>query len=84
MSLEVVTALLLIAVPIVFNVAFFELGRAFDYPDILRREPDEILRRFHAGGTGLLLRWHLLMLSALAHGAAGRPAVAWSSARPLP
>ena len=33
------------------NVAFFELGRAFDYPDILRREPDEILRRFHAGGT---------------------------------
>ena len=66
MSVEVVTALLLIAVPIVFNVAFFELGRAFDYPDILRREPDEILRRFHAGGTGLLLRWHLLMLSALA------------------
>jgi hypothetical protein len=66
MSLESVTALLLIAVPIVFNVAFFELGRAFDYPDILRREPDEILRRFHAGGTGLLLRWHLLMLSALA------------------
>ena len=66
MSLDAVTALLLIAVPIVFNVAFFELGRAFDYPDILRREPDEILRRFHAGGTGLLLRWHLLMLSALA------------------
>ena len=66
MSLDALTALLLIAVPIVFNVAFFELGRAFDYPDILRREPDEILRRFHAGGTGLLLRWHLLMLSALA------------------
>ena len=66
MSVETVTALLLIAVPIVFNVAFFELGRAFDYPDILRREPDEILRRFDAGGTGLLLRWHLLMLSALA------------------
>ena len=61
-----VTALLLIVVPIVFNVAFFELGRAFDYPDILRREPDEILRRFAAGGTGLLLRWHMLMLSALA------------------
>jgi Domain of unknown function (DUF4386) len=66
MSVEAATALLLIVVPIVFNVAFFELGRAFDYPGILRREPDEILRRFHAGGTGLLLRWHLLMLSALA------------------
>ena len=66
MSLDVVTGLLLIVVPILFNVAFFALGQAFDYPDILRREPDEILRRFHAGGTGLLLRWHLLLLSALA------------------
>jgi len=66
MSLDALTAGCLIVVPIVFNVAFFELGRAFDYPDILRREPDEILRRFAAGGTGLLLRWHLLMLSALA------------------
>ena len=66
MSLDLATALLLIAVPVLFNVAFLELGRAFDYPDILRREPDEILRRFHAGGTGLLLRWHLFMLTALA------------------
>lgn len=57
---------LLIAVPVVFNVAFFELGRAFDYPAILRKEPDEILRRFVAGGAGLLLRWHLLLVSALA------------------
>ena len=45
MSAEVATALLLIAVPIAFNAAFFELGRAFDYPNILRKEPDEILRR---------------------------------------
>jgi hypothetical protein len=59
-------ALLLIVVPIVFNVAFFELGRAFEYPAILRKEPDEILRRFAAGGSGLLLRWHLLFVSALA------------------
>jgi hypothetical protein len=58
--------ILLIAVPVVFNVAFFELGRAFEYPAILRREPDEILRRFAVGGSGLLLRWHLLFLSALA------------------
>jgi hypothetical protein len=66
MTVELVTAILLIAVPIAFNVAFFELGRAFDYPDILRRDPDEILRRFAAGGSGLLLRWHALLLSALA------------------
>jgi Domain of unknown function (DUF4386) len=58
--------ILLVAVPILFNVAFFELGRAFDYPAILRKEPDEILRRFAAGGAGLLLRWHLLLISALA------------------
>lgn len=66
MTLEVVTAALLIAVPIAFNLAFFELGRAFDYPNILRKEPDEILRRFAAGGSGLILRWEALLLSALA------------------
>jgi hypothetical protein len=66
MSVELVTAVLLIAVPIAFNVAFFELGRAFDYPNILRKEPDEILRRFAAGGSGLLLRWQALLVSALA------------------
>ncbi len=57
---------LLILVPIVFNAAFFELGRAFDYPAILRKEPEEILRRFDSGGAALLLRWHLLLISALA------------------
>jgi Domain of unknown function (DUF4386) len=65
-TVEVVTAALLIAVPVAFNVAFFELGRAFDYPNILRKEPDEILRRFAAGGSGLLLRWQALLVSALA------------------
>ena len=65
MSTEAITAILLILVPIAFNVAFFELGRAFDYPDILRKEPDEILRRFAAGGSGLILRWEALLVSAL-------------------
>jgi hypothetical protein len=62
---ETITAVLLIVVPIAFNVAFFELGRAFEYPNILRKEPDEILRRFAAGGSGLILRWEALMVSAL-------------------
>jgi hypothetical protein len=66
MTVEVATAALLIAVPIAFNLAFFELGRAFDYPNILRKGPDEILRRFAAGGPGLILRWQALLLSALA------------------
>jgi hypothetical protein len=66
MTVAFVTGILLIVVPVTFNVAFFELGRVFDYPNILRREPDEILRRFDAGGAGLLVRWEVLLLSALA------------------
>ena len=65
-SPEVAAAVLLMAVPIAFNVAFFELGRVFDYPNILRKEPDEILRRFAAGGSSLLWRWQALLMSALA------------------
>jgi hypothetical protein len=55
MNAEQLAGVLLIVVPVAFNVAFVALGRAFDYPDTLRREPDEILRRFAAGGSGLLL-----------------------------
>jgi Domain of unknown function (DUF4386) len=66
LRVEVWAAVLLIAVPIAFNLAFFELGRTFDYPNILRQPPDVILRRFAAGGTPLLLRWQALLLSALA------------------
>ena len=63
---EAAAAALLIGVPIAFNAAFFELGRVFDYPNILRKEPEEILRRFAAGGSGLILRWEALLLSAVA------------------
>jgi hypothetical protein len=66
MTPEVGVTVLLIAVPIAFNLAFFELGRTFDYPNILREPSDVILGRFAAGGTGLLLRWHALLISALA------------------
>ena len=63
---ETVAAILLIAVPIAFNLAFFELGRTFDYPSILREPTDVILTRFAGGGTPLLLRWQGLLASALA------------------
>jgi len=66
LNADVATGALLIAVPVAFNLAFFELGRTFDYPNILREAPDVILRRFAAGGTPLLLRWQALLLSALA------------------
>jgi hypothetical protein len=51
-------AALLIAMPIVFNVFFALLQSAFEYPDILRRPPDEVLRRFAAGGERLILLWY--------------------------
>ena len=66
MSVETITAILLIVVPIAFNGAFFALGRVFDYPAILRDSPDTILRRFDAGGSGLLVRWQALLFSAVA------------------
>jgi Domain of unknown function (DUF4386) len=65
MTDEIAAGVVLIVVPIAFNVAFFELGRTFDYPNILREPPDVILRRFADGGAGLLLRWQALLFSAL-------------------
>ena len=67
MSVQLAAAVVLVLVPIGFNLAFFELGRTFDYyPNILREPTHVILRRFHAGGTPLLLRWQALLVSALA------------------
>jgi hypothetical protein len=63
---ELAAAALLIIVPVGFNLAFFELGRTFDYPNILREPPGVVLRRFDDGGTPLLLRWQGLLTSALA------------------
>ena len=58
--------LLLIVMPVAFNVAFGLLAARFDYPDILRRPTDEVLSRFEAGGTGLvLLSWSLAMTAVL-------------------
>ena len=66
MTVTLAAAALLVLVPIAFNAAFLELGRTFDYPNILREPSDVILRRFHAGGTPLVLRWQALLTCALA------------------
>src|SRR3954447_18483222 len=65
MSTAAVAGLLLIAVPVGFNVAFTLLAARFDYPDILRRPSAEVLSKFRAGGTPLLLMWWAFMLTAL-------------------
>jgi Domain of unknown function (DUF4386) len=48
-----------------FNATFAALGKRFDYPDILRRPTQEILERFSAGGSALVLLWWAFMLSGL-------------------
>jgi len=66
MSGTAVAGVLLLALPVVFNVAFGALAATFDYPDILRRPTPEILARFRAGGTKLLMWWWIFALSAAA------------------
>jgi len=66
MDRQLVLGLLLITLPIAFNVLFAALAATFDYPDILRREPAEILTRFTDGGRRLVLLWWGFMLTALA------------------
>lgn len=58
MTLSKLTGLLLILLPIAFNVIFFLLQRNFEYPDILRKPTDYILGRFNAGGSRLIATWY--------------------------
>lgn len=41
------------------------LAQRFDYPDVLRQPTDEVLRRFRAGGSSLVLIWWGFTLSAV-------------------
>jgi hypothetical protein len=64
-NIEVAAGILLIVAPLWFNATFALLAKRFDYPDILRRPPAEILERFRAGGSSLILLWWTFMLSGL-------------------
>ncbi len=55
---RVLTAGLLIAVPILFLLFYGLLTMTFDYPGILREPAGEVLRRFAAGGPSLVLLWY--------------------------
>ena len=65
LKLITLTSLLLIIVPIAFNVTFFLLQRAFEYPDILRKPTDYVLRRFKEGGAPLRRLWYAFAFSAI-------------------
>ena len=66
MSTITVAGVMLVALPIAFNAAFAALAATFDYPDILRRPTHEVLARFRAGGTKLVLWWWIFALTAAA------------------
>jgi hypothetical protein len=64
-SVETAAGAVLIVAPLWFNANFALLGKRFEYPDILRRPTSEVLERFRAGGSSLVLLWWAFMLSGL-------------------
>jgi hypothetical protein len=64
-SVETAAGAVLIVAPLWFNANFALLGKRFEYPDILRRPTSEVLERFRAGGSSLILLWWAFMLSGL-------------------
>lgn len=65
MTLYIITGLVLIALPVAFNVLFFLLAKTFDYPDILRKPTDHILKQFAEGGSRLIMIWYGFAITAL-------------------
>ncbi|GAA1992107.1 DUF4386 domain-containing protein [Microbacterium pumilum] len=61
----VLTGILLIALPIAFNVAFAALAARFQYPDVLRQPTADVLARFRAGGSSLVLLWWAFAMTAV-------------------
>jgi hypothetical protein len=52
---QVLTGLLLLVLPAAYNLLVALLARAFDSPDILRQPTRQVLERFAAGGSRLVL-----------------------------
>ena len=65
MSVEVLTGVVLIVLPVAYNVLYMLLARSFDYPDVLRRSTVDVLERFAAGGSRLVLTWWGFAMSAV-------------------
>jgi hypothetical protein len=65
LTTQVLTGLLLLVLPVAYNLFFSLLARGFDYPDILRQPTDQVLARFTAGGSRLVLIWWGFAMSAV-------------------
>jgi hypothetical protein len=65
LTTQVLTGLLLLVLPVTYNLCFTLLARGFDYPDILRQPTGQVLARFTAGGGRLVLLWWGFTMSAV-------------------
>lgn len=63
--MTVLVGLALIIVPIIFNTFYALLAARFEYPGILRQPTRDVLSKFAAGGTRLVLLWWGLAVSAV-------------------
>ena len=53
MTTQVLTGLLLLVLPVAYNLLYTLLARSFDYPDILRQPTDQVLdQSAHRPGSG--------------------------------
>ena len=65
LTTQVLTGLLLLVLPVAYNGLYTLLARSFDYPDILRQPTGQVLARFTAGGSRLVLLWWGFAMSAV-------------------
>lgn len=65
MSITLLTGIMMIIVPVAFNVVFFALASTFEYPAILRQPTDVILQKFTDGGKRLVTFWYAFGMTSL-------------------
>jgi hypothetical protein len=65
LTTQVLTGLLLLVLPVAYNLLFTLLARGFGYPGILRQPTRQVLERFAAGGSRLVLTWWGFAMSAV-------------------
>ncbi|MFF1876990.1 DUF4386 domain-containing protein [Leifsonia sp. NPDC058230] len=63
---DTLLAIGLIAVPLAFTAFYAALAATFHYPAVLREPAGEVLARFRAGGTRLVLLWWAFAMTAVA------------------
>ncbi len=65
MSISKFTGILVILLPIAFNIVFFLLQRNFEYPGILRKPTDYVLRTFNQRRKRLVPLWYAFMFTGI-------------------